>query len=84
MLTLAAASIGIWIGLKITKGRVGLLAVQQTTIRRFAVAALLTGAVVLGLWIGSHGRMNDPSLIALGILLWAAAMYSAFRRRKRP
>ena len=75
--------LGLWIGLRLTKNRSGWAAVQKSNGRRVAVLALITGALVLGLWIGNHGAPFDPGTIVLGFVLWLIAMFTAFRRPKR-
>jgi hypothetical protein len=80
---LAAIALGTWIGLRLIKNRRGLAAVQKSNGGRAAVLALITGAVVLGLWIGNRGESFDPGTIALGFVLWLIAMFTALRRPKR-
>ena len=82
LITVVAASFGIWLGVGLAK-RAGFVSVDQPLKRRVIVAFLMTGAIIVGLWIGGRGNLTDPGAVILGLMFWAVAMFMAFRRPKR-
>ena len=76
-----AMAFGVWIALKVFKPKLNADLASGSFAGRFFLAAIVVGAVALGVWLGSPDKI-DLMTIAVGVSLAAIALYFAFRSAK--
>ena len=75
--------IGVWLGLRVTGSKFSLRRRHAPLPRLLLVGSIVTGAVLLGSWIGNRGDWGDPiavyGTVATLLIALAATFYTAKR-----
>ena len=83
LIVTVALALGGWIGLRLAK-RLGVKTSKDAPLnRKLVVVLLITGAVLVGVWLGNGGAPIAQLTIYVGVVIWLIAMFAAFRNFNR-